>query len=226
VPSFTLQITPSTRFDGGTKVVAISPAGGGGGGLSESVPPPAGAGGGAAFLKESAAVAVASGRHPADEHSAGDAFAALDPDGRGVLGLEQVGRLGEIMGKTMTKTELMAAFDEMDLDGDGFVSFAEFEQWFGVNGSASLRLLAEMDHAVKADRIGSEIAAVRGRIDQLSSDDIDINSRLDATPRGGRLTGEEIGVVLLSQHYGATAVEWVNEGRESGNPHKKLVLGV
>ena len=46
------------------------------------------------------------------------------------LGIEEVGELGKIMGSSMTKSELQAAFEEMDLDGDGFVTFTEFEAWF------------------------------------------------------------------------------------------------
>jgi Ca2+-binding EF-hand superfamily protein len=46
------------------------------------------------------------------------------------IGIEEVGELGKIMGSSMTKSELQAAFEEMDLDGDGFVTFTEFEAWF------------------------------------------------------------------------------------------------
>ena len=31
-------------------------------------------------------------------------------------------RLGKIMGKDMSKSELLAAFEEMDIDGDGYVT--------------------------------------------------------------------------------------------------------
>lgn len=75
--------------------------------LNESIPPTqcrARAGG-------QGDVADASSTHDSrDSHTAAEAFAALDNKVRGVLALEDVATLGQIMGKSMTKTELAAVF--------------------------------------------------------------------------------------------------------------------
>ena len=51
-------------------------------------------------------------------------------------------------------------------------SFAEFEAWHLNNGSATLRLLREMDHNVSAARVREELAAVKSRIDVLAEQDL------------------------------------------------------
>ena len=59
------------------------------------------------------------------EEEASAVFSKLESGGanRGVLDREQVmDRLGKIMGKDMSKSELLAAFEEMDIDGDGYVT--------------------------------------------------------------------------------------------------------
>ena len=70
------------------------------------------------YIRDSASAAIGTATTH-QELNAVEAFAALDLAGNGVLNLQDVGALGQIMGKSMTKRELTAAFDEMDLDGDG-----------------------------------------------------------------------------------------------------------
>ena len=56
------------------------------------------------------AVNASSAEYTHDPDTAAEAFAALDKERRGVLGPEDVVTLGQIMGKSMTKTELATVF--------------------------------------------------------------------------------------------------------------------
>ena len=65
-----------------------------------------------------------------------EVFERLDEDGSGYLDRREIdqaaGQLGGSLGVLMTAEEQEKAFRKMDPDGDGQVTFAEFEVWWKV----------------------------------------------------------------------------------------------
>lgn len=57
-------------------------------------------------------------------------FTSLDTDGSGFLDLDEVAKLSQMLGVEATKQEVRAAFEEMDDDGNGEISFQEFASWW------------------------------------------------------------------------------------------------
>ena len=108
---FTLEIAPSTAEPGGARAALV---------VDEAVPPPD-----TQPRAPQREEAVARTLSFFQEEEASAVFSKLESGGanRGVLDREQVmDRLGKIMGKEMSKSELLAAFEEMDIDGDGYVT--------------------------------------------------------------------------------------------------------
>ena len=58
-----------------------------------------------------------------------EAFDEIDTDNSGYLDREEVELAFAAMGRLMSAQELTAEFLQMDKDGGGTVSFAEFKQW-------------------------------------------------------------------------------------------------
>ena len=59
-----------------------------------------------------------------------DLFDKIDTDGSGSLEREEVETLVGDLGKELTKDRLDEVMDELDVDGDGQVSFVEFKEWW------------------------------------------------------------------------------------------------
>jgi hypothetical protein len=55
-----------------------------------------------------------------------DAFAVFDTDGSGSIDRKELKRLMKMLGQALSKAELDAMIDEVDTNGDGEISFAEF----------------------------------------------------------------------------------------------------
>lgn len=66
----------------------------------------------------------------AAENTAKKLFTSLDTDGSGYLDLDAVAKLSQMLGVQATKREVRAAFEEMDDDGNGEISFKEFATWW------------------------------------------------------------------------------------------------
>jgi Ca2+-binding EF-hand superfamily protein len=56
-----------------------------------------------------------------------DAFAVFDTDGSGSIDRKELKRLMKKLGQALTEAELDAMMDEVDTNGDGEISFAEFK---------------------------------------------------------------------------------------------------
>ena len=75
-----------------------------------------------------------------------EAFDEIDTDNSGYLDREEVELAFAAMGKLMSAQELTATFRQMDKDGGGTVSFAEFKQWmFNENNQTDLTATDELD---------------------------------------------------------------------------------
>jgi len=56
-----------------------------------------------------------------------DAFSVFDTDGSGSIDRKELKRLMKKLGQALTEAELDAMMDEVDLNGDGVISFEEFK---------------------------------------------------------------------------------------------------
>lgn len=56
-----------------------------------------------------------------------DAFAVFDTDGSGSIDRKELKRLMKKLGQALSEAELDAMMDEVDTNGDGEISFAEFK---------------------------------------------------------------------------------------------------
>jgi glycerol-3-phosphate dehydrogenase len=69
-----------------------------------------------------------------------DIFNAIDTDGNGYLDHQEIGEVAEVLGFPMSEKELAVAFQELDADSNGRISFEEFEQWWNhSNAETQLR---------------------------------------------------------------------------------------
>ena len=59
-----------------------------------------------------------------------DKFRSIDVDRSGALDKDEVALMAEQLGFKLTVDELNTAIKEMDLDGDGEVTFDEFVAWW------------------------------------------------------------------------------------------------
>ena len=64
-------------------------------------------------------------------------FEELDADNSGTLSREEVKQAAAMLGFLMNTQQAEGAFAQMDGDGNGSISFDEFETWFRVNVQAS-----------------------------------------------------------------------------------------
>jgi centrin-1 len=67
------------------------------------------------------------------EKDARSMFEEMDADGSGYLDMQEVEQLCKQLGKKLSKKEMQLAMGEMDRDGNGEVSFPEFEAWWTVH---------------------------------------------------------------------------------------------
>eukprot|EP01048_Picozoa_sp_COSAG05_P013010 COSAG05_NODE_1345_length_5128_cov_2.221316_3_plen_1405_part_00 len=61
-------------------------------------------------------------------------FEELDADGSGALDSEEIRKLCHALGLKLGKHDLLATMKEMDGNGDGQISFSEFNAWWELNG--------------------------------------------------------------------------------------------
>ena len=89
------------------------------------------------------------------EFTAEATFASLDVDGSGALDREELGKAAGVLGATlnhvMSEEEIDHQFKMMDPDGDGIITFAEFEEWW--KEVEIHRLVSEMDAADVAEAL-------------------------------------------------------------------------
>ena len=69
-------------------------------------------------------------------------FSELDKDQSGYLDHDEVAQLCKMLGRKMGKKQVQAAMAEMDTDGNGEVSWTEFDAWWQVNGGKALKKTA------------------------------------------------------------------------------------
>jgi centrin-1 len=67
------------------------------------------------------------------EKDARSMFEEMDADGSGYLDMQEVEQLCKQLGKKLSTDELQLAMGDMDRDGNGEVSFPEFEAWWTVH---------------------------------------------------------------------------------------------
>ena len=64
-------------------------------------------------------------------------FQMADTDHSGIIDREEVSALAKKLGKKLGKKQLTKAMELMDPDGDGEVTFSEFEEWWEKHGKSS-----------------------------------------------------------------------------------------
>ena len=75
--------------------------------------------------------AVSTRRMNIHHQNAHELFTELDRDNDGKLDIGDAAYLAHKLGVHMTKQDVKRAFEEMDEDGDGDVTFSEFSRWWG-----------------------------------------------------------------------------------------------
>ena len=81
----------------------------------------------------------------AGSEAAWDAFQTLDEDGSGELDMTEFGKLAQMLGLKLTKTQLRSAFKKLDVDAaqgeekDGLIGFGSFCAWFNRQKEAQRR---------------------------------------------------------------------------------------
>ena len=94
----------------------------------------------------------------------GEVFDTLDEDGSGFLDREEMekasGVLGAGLGFIMSAEELDRQFALMDPDGDGEVTFEEFDQWW--KGVEAEQLVGDMDAGDVAEALQEAGIVVSG----------------------------------------------------------------
>eukprot|EP01047_Picozoa_sp_COSAG01_P031832 COSAG01_NODE_2276_length_8012_cov_3.670037_4_plen_429_part_01 len=86
----------------------------------------------------------------AEAEMARESWDILDIDGSGHLCIREVGTLFEKMGEAMSDAELSAAFEAMDLDGDGEIDYPEFASWWEKQHEDDVEGLSSYSSKVKA----------------------------------------------------------------------------
>ena len=68
-----------------------------------------------------------------------DTFASFDTDGGGTIDPQEFWRMCKRISPTMTDADVAEALEVIDEDGDGEITFAEFEKWWNGDYAAELR---------------------------------------------------------------------------------------
>jgi Ca2+-binding EF-hand superfamily protein len=120
-----------------------------------------------------------------------DLFDKTDKDGSGHLDADEVRQLALQLGQNLRDAELAEAMEQMDgADGNGMISFDEFESWWlGKGGSVS-----------SAEAHAEELADLFSEVDTDGSGAIDVDEFI------GMIAGKMDGVHVTAQKAGAISV--------------------
>ena len=68
-----------------------------------------------------------------------DVFDAIDTDKNGYIDRWEIGEVAEVLGFPLSEKELIKAFEALDENGDGRISFEEFELWWNHDSGTVFR---------------------------------------------------------------------------------------
>ena len=89
-------------------------------------------------------------------------FNTVDADKSGTLEIQEVNKLGAMLGFNFTTAELNAAMADMDKDGSGAVDFQEFYAWFSIRKQRGNPI--RVGNKMRCVSVHAEVLAIKSRL--------------------------------------------------------------